>query len=138
MYVNELTYKLIPTGLMDIEFYGCYMSTLIQLNLPENMQQALRFFEMKLLALNGSSIDFQSDARNAPIEHDKRYSFESSSGFKSSKTGRYTGQLVIGAGNLDSSIQGALAVARECLALQIDALLEGQSLVSRQWRLPKT
>jgi DNA repair protein RecO (recombination protein O) len=137
MYVNELAYRLAPKAHMDSELYGCYMSTLIQLNMPDTVHQTLRYFEMQLLSANGSAVDFNFDASNEPIDPLKSYNFLPNSGFVQKKSGRYLGSLITSAGNLDVAVKGAMAVARECMAQQLDALLGEQPLVSRQWRLPQ-
>jgi hypothetical protein len=137
LYLNELVYRLYPNLNSDNVFYGCYMSTLIQLNLVDAPQRLLRFFEMSLLELNGVKIDFNFESNQMPIFPDRLYNFAANSGFYKDIHGRYQGQQVLSAGQLSASIKGALGVARECLSVQMDSVLEGKQLNSRIWPLPK-
>lgn len=137
LYVNELVYRLAPTPQEDAVLYGAYVSTLVQLNHQQSVQKNLRFFEMKLLEALGQGIDFQTDANQVPIQDNQSYHFQANKGFIKDAQGRFPGDLVRAAGKLAENYSGALAVARECLAAKIDALLAGRELVSRQWPIAK-
>lgn len=135
LYLNELIYRLLPFGMPEPPFYGCYMSSLLQLSAGNSIQPIIRFFEMKLLTLLGLTVDFSRDVQNLSIAPERSYRFIVGQGFDLDRRGRFNGAQIIAAGHLDSQVVGALSVARECLAEQLAFACQGQAIVSRQWPL---
>lgn len=138
LYVNELVYLLAPSETIDDQFYGSYQSVLVRLQHGDATQISLRLFEMNLLTAIGRHVDFNNSADLEKIDAQQRYRYKVGSGFIRDAAGAFTGQLVISAGQLDKNQAGALAVARQCLALEINSALDGQQLVSRQWPFATT
>lgn len=137
LYLNELTYFLGVSDVVDTQFYGQYMASLIHLNDPSTLQYALRFFELALMDSLGQGIDFTRTAEGVRIQPSKQYCFVAGQGFVDSVEPAMSGDTVLAAGLLDKSKSGALALARTCAKAQLDLLLDGRVLNSRQWPLPE-
>ena len=56
-------------------------------------------------------------------------------GFLPDLQGRFGGERILAAGRLDVDVPGALSVARDCLAQQIEFVTNGIPIVSRRWPL---
>lgn len=134
-YVNELLYRLLPAGHSDSSLFGRYVSTLLYLNQQTTVSAVLRYWEQGLLTANGQAVDYFRDASNMPINPQQRYRFQCQTGFVPDSQGRYPGELLRAIAKLDFSAPGALSVARECQRMQIDQLLQGRKLCSRDWSL---
>lgn len=136
LYLNELVFYLAPVDVALEPLYAGYMKALIKLNSATDLQLALREFEWELLLALGSAIDFASDADNRPIEAAERYDFIAGTGFAANPQGQCPGTLILAAGSLERDTKGALGLARLCLGAQIDFLLQGRPLKSRDWLRP--
>jgi DNA repair protein RecO (recombination protein O) len=133
LYLNELSFYLLPRRIETGDFYGTYASSLINIQSKNSILPSLRFFEKQLLSVVGSAIDYQRSSDGLLIAEDERYRFEPSVGFVADETGAFTGRA-IAANHLNRyDEKGALALARHCQYLQISALLAEQSINSRDW-----
>jgi DNA repair protein RecO (recombination protein O) len=137
LYVNELSYHLVQSGIADDQLYACYMTTLIKLNHKDEAKRALRFFELSLLEYLGQGINFQFDRDGALVLPNQRYQFLASVGFVMHPLGPFTGEQVMAASELNTEVKGAMSCARAAMRLQLEACLDGRTLNSRHWLTPK-
>ena len=133
LYLHELLYYLAPSEVDVSLLYGAYLAALIRLNAHDNVIKTLRTFEFALLQEIGQAIEFTRDLNNDFIQPDQRYQFIVSRGFILDCQGRYDGAQILGAYVLDQNVSGALTLARECLAAQLDSALDQRPLQSRKW-----
>ncbi|MEJ2045063.1 MAG: DNA repair protein RecO C-terminal domain-containing protein [Reinekea sp.] len=133
LYLNELLYWLAPSQVSVNQLYGSYLTALVKLEYGDQISQTLRFFEAQLLQEIGLMVDFYRDVQQHPVVARKRYGFTPGEGFESDSKGRYSGEQVLAAGALESDVSGALSLARECLAAQLDLALNYRTIQSRLW-----
>ncbi len=134
MYLNELLYWLAPEEINVSVLYGAYLATLIHLEQGEQVTRVLRYFEQTLLKEAGQAIDFSFDNLGLAIESVNRYRFNPGQGFVYDSNGRYSGEQIIAASKITDQVYGAMALARECLAAQIDWAMNGRPVQSRLWQ----
>ncbi len=135
LYLNELIYRLLPFEIPDPSVYGCYISSVMQLAAGQHAQSIIRYFEMKLLQMLGMAVDFNRDINNKTVSANQQYRFVAGQGFLPDLQGRFGGERILAAGRLDVDVPGALSVARDCLAQQIEFVTNGIPIVSRRWPL---
>ena len=82
MYVNELTNRIMPSGLASAPVYEAYKHTLFSLHGSHDIEITLRNYEFALLDEMGLLPDFTSDTQGqSPIQADKFYVLQPEQGF---------------------------------------------------------
>jgi DNA repair protein RecO (recombination protein O) len=133
LYLNELTFLLLPKNIEIGGFYGTYASTLVQVQANTKLLPSLRFFEKQLLILLGSAIDYQRSVDGLPIQSRAQYSFEAGMGFSVDSKGAILGETILANFANQYDVKGALALARHCQYHQLALLLEDKPVNSREW-----
>lgn len=137
LYVNELCYRALPSGIAQPELLPAYAAVLAQLQYGQSVQQSLRQFEQSLLAVMGLSIDYSVDSVGRPIEAEQSYRFEPNEGFYCDPNGPLPGRQLMSLKHSDFRPRGALSVARYVHRLQLQVLLDGKAMNSVEWQLGK-
>ena len=140
LYLNELLLKLLPKEEPHPRLYIAYTSTLQHLssNLPN--EESLRLFELTLLEEMGYGCDFDNDIHGNAIinDTDSFYRFVAERGFsaetnqQSSSGHRFSGRVITAIGRRDFSDREVRASAKKLCRLQINHLLGGKPLKSRE------
>lgn len=140
LYLNELLLKLSPREEPHPQLYFAYTSTLQRLsaNLPK--EESLRLFELTLLEEMGYGFDFACDIHGNAIidDNSSRYSFIAERGFSTETDDspgsrhRFSGHVLKAMGERDFSDWEVLASAKKLCRLQINHLLDGKPLKSRE------
>ena len=83
LYVNELLVRLLPLQESCPEIFRQYRTVLLQLRSDDNVEPALRLFELHLLQELGYGIDLHNEWRTGiPIDPAHWYLFQAEQGFE--------------------------------------------------------
>jgi DNA repair protein RecO (recombination protein O) len=135
-YLNELLLRL--TGAHDPNpgLYEAYAGTLAALRGGEQLERALRRFELQLLELTGYGVELHCEAgEGEPVRADAYYHLLPGVGVRAAgagEPGAVPGEvlLLLAAGELPQDAQGRRH-ARALLRAALDHCLEGRELASR-------
>jgi len=82
MYINELTNRIMPTGLASEAVFAAYQQALLALYHDNDVEVTLRQYELSLLDEMGLLPDFTQDVEyEMPIDATKRYVLQAEFGF---------------------------------------------------------
>lgn len=133
-YVNELMYYLLAHTVPEEALFTCYetsLKVLSQAQTRDQMEIALRIFEIRLLTACGYGILFNQQADTAiPVEAKAYYQFIVEKGFSLAEKG-IPGSILLAIDNADFSQKEVLNTAKYILCSAIERLLEGRCLKSR-------
>lgn len=140
LYLNELLLKLAPREEPHPRLYVEYTSTLRHLSGNLSTEESLRLFELTLLDEMGYGFDFASDIHGNAITNDadSYYSFITERGFSTETDGppssghRFSGRVLKAIGERDFSDREVRASAKKLCRQQINHLLGGKPLKSRE------
>ncbi len=133
-YINELVSKFLHKYDPHPEVYYHYQQCLEQLShsVGDGIEQALRFFELKLLEHTGYALALSDDSKDVgSLSGAMRYRYSPDIGLIYDRNGYITGDTLksLQAGNaLD---KGGLAEAKKLMRAVIDNQLQGKELKSR-------
>lgn len=135
LYLNELLFKLLKPEGDDIELFGLYEHALKGLTVATTKPQleiCLRQFEFKLLDVLGYGPSFSEEAGTGrAIQADKQYVFVPKEGFNQANSG-ISGASILAIGNHAYSDREILRDAKRITRMAIDALLEGDTINTRE------
>ncbi|PTY38916.1 hypothetical protein BGP77_09160 [Saccharospirillum sp. MSK14-1] len=135
LYLNELCVRLVPPFQAGETFFGVYTSSLLSLADPARQTPTLRFFERRLLEWVGAGIDYRQTLDSGDwIVADHEYRFDPAFGFCARGLQRsIPGQAILAMAENDWLNPMAQSWGEAVHRARLDHVLEGRSLVSRQW-----
>ena len=132
LYVNELLIKLLPKDAQQEELFLLYEKFLNAVNKKNNLELALRNFELDLLDMLGYGFDFNYEIENqAPIESNSHYLFVSERGFKKTDRSNLLGKDIINMKHRKLEMVPSHHL-KEITKKAISMCLDGKDLSSRE------
>lgn len=132
-YVNELIARFLHKHDPHPEVYSLYRHCLQQLTNVADVEQTLRFFELKLLMYVGYALTLTHDSKNdMPVRPNERYSFESGVGIIRDHNGYIEGATLLALAEEARLSQPALLEAKRLMRQVLDDHLQGRVLKSRE------
>lgn len=137
LYLNELLLRLFIQWDPHPDVFHLYKISLQHLHSGDKPNLILREFELELLDVLGYAIDWQHDIYGDVIEETMSYGFIPEQGFipqlqAPEDTWLAEGSIILAVAEHQWHISGAPALARKVCRLNIDQLLNGKELNSRQ------
>jgi len=132
LYINELLIKLLPKDAKQVDLFDLYEIFLSKISCNEDLEIALRHFELDLLDMLGYGFDYDLDIdKNVSIDPNISYSFVAEKGFRKSDNSTFFGKDIINIKNrrLDKVSKKHL---KQITTEAISACLDGKDLTSRQ------
>ena len=134
LYLNELLYALLPSGIEHASLFGHYQQTLLALSRGDEQGASLRLFEKHLLDELGYALQLTHDVDGAPIESQVRYSYFPKAGARpllNEAARGISGKTLLDLERNDLSDPVSAAEAQHLLRPVIEHLLEGKPIQSR-------
>ena len=135
LYLNELIYRLLPLQQPEellFASYACSLQALVLRPSAFELEVILRRFEWQLLLAAGVLVSFTETSDNmAPVDPDKYYTFNPSTGFSVAHQG-YLGAHLLAIGRDELHCTQVLRSAKHLMRQAIDHLLNGVPLHSRR------
>ncbi|WP_428239816.1 DNA repair protein RecO [Gynuella sp.] len=134
LYINELIYHLLGRYDHNSVLYGLYSSTLHLLQHSTDTQPAIRYFEKTLLEQLGYGLDWLVDLQGQSIIKDNGYQYYAGNGFavSASSTAAIRGAVLLAIAHNEWHAESALFWAKRILTTEINLLLGGKTLKSRE------
>lgn len=131
-YLNELLRYFIPADEPYPDVFLNYLSCLQQLKTTEDIEAALRVFEIQLLQSVGYALQLESDCiTGLPIQAAQTYQYEIEQGATIKTSGPYQGDTLIAMSQSQYSTECQLFEAKQLMRKIIDFYLQGKALQSR-------
>ena len=131
-YLNELIGFFLQPFDPHPEVYTDYCRCLGHLSINQDIEQALRLFELNLMENLGYGLQLMHDLENRqPVEAAKRYQFYAEQGPVEDKTGMISGMTLLALQHRDFTDRQVLAEAKLLMRSVIDHHLQGKELLSR-------
>ena len=132
LYLNELLIRLAKMEELSESFIGVYAASLQLLSDETQRLGAVRYFEKRLLGDLGYGISLDVDHKGVPVQANQRYHYIAGAGLQQTiKNDSFTGSAIQAADCNDWSVPGSLSAARLIYSAEIDRLLDGKKLLSR-------
>jgi DNA repair protein RecO (recombination protein O) len=134
LYLNELLYALLPSGVEHASLFGYYQQTLISLSQGEAQGASLRLFEKHLVDELGYALQLTHDVDGLPIDPHVRYSYLPKAGARPllhEAARGIGGKTLLDLERNDLSDPVSAAEAQHLLRPVIEHLLEGKPIQSR-------
>ena len=134
LYVNELIYHLSGRYDQNPLIYGLYSSSMHLLQHSVDALPVLRYFEKTLLEQLGYGLDWSMDIQGHKVSEGKGYQFYVGNGFAPATSDEATipGAVLLAIRQNNWSYDGALLWAKRIFTKEIDRLLQGKVLKSRE------
>ncbi|MDP2560886.1 DNA repair protein RecO [Psychrobium sp. 1_MG-2023] len=99
LYLNELVLRLLAKEVSQPQIYSTYHATLLALSKQQDIESALRQFELTLLAELGHGFSLSHDIDGYPIVVDMGYRLIPEQGLKALINGPYQGETILNIAN---------------------------------------
>jgi len=130
-YVNELVGCFLHPHDPHPELFADYRQCLRQLATGQEMEAALRRFELALLKHCGYGLQLDVDSLGQALISQQRYRLEDNERFKTDDQGSYSGAALLAISNDEFHLPGVLGEAKRLMRAVIDGHLQGRPLHSR-------
>ena len=136
MYLNELLFYLLGEADPHPPLYALYTQTLAQLDADAPLELLLRTFELELFAALGYAIDLSQDAAGNPLRQDHSYQYAPEAGLHptpANSPNALPGTALLSLHQHGPQDPTALRAAKRLCRTQLERLLGGRTLKSREW-----
>lgn len=131
-YINELVWLFLHKYDPCPDVYRLYQHCLRQLSHSAEIEQALRIFELKLLAQVGYALTLTHEGNGGmPVSPEKRYQYQSGIGLVSRQDGVIGGQTLLRLAEEGELDRFMLTEAKQLMRMVLDDHLQGKVLKSR-------
>jgi DNA repair protein RecO (recombination protein O) len=130
-YINELTTRFLHRFDPYPEVFDDYAACLLRLSSGENIDAALRLFELNLMDHVGYGMQLERDVNGAPVNPLKHYVLDAQQGVVESVDGRFSGKVLLAIKSRKFVDPLVLVEAKILMRTVIDSHLQGKPLKSR-------
>ncbi len=131
-YINELIGRFVFKQDPCPEIYHLYQKCIDQLKKPDQIEQSLRFFELKLLEYVGYGLIMDHDAENdRPVEAGDYYRYVEGQGMVACSDGDIRGTTLLALHHGQDLDRKSLIEAKRLTRKVLDYHLQGRALKSR-------
>ncbi len=134
-YINELLARLLPRDDAHAGLFGFYQQTLVALSDNDDIELALRRFELGLLDQLGHRVNLETTLNGEPLVDEGHYLFSSGAGAlacKAGTAGACRGRTLLGLGRGEFADAEARGEAKRLLRRILGYHLDGRPLKSRE------